>query len=137
MCFTISKFIQCKQKLDKQRVWFLAFYASLAVKMGFNVVFWMKISAVNTGLRTIFTPWYFAWYFARKYQINIRYQSVISIKWLISRQPWTAAYKTDQLADKTKNHNKYWTTLQQYILHILTSVLDSSINLVISLKRPS
>ena len=31
---------------------------------------------------------FFAWYFAWKYQINIRYQSVISIKWLISRQPW-------------------------------------------------
>ena len=44
----------------------------------------MTISAVNTGLRSISI----LWYFARKYQINIRYQSVISIKWSISRQPW-------------------------------------------------
>ena len=91
MCFTISKFIQYKQKMDKQRVWFLAFYASLEVKMGLYVVWCMTISAVNSGLRSIFILWYFAWYFARKYQINIRYQSVISIKWLISRQPWVRA----------------------------------------------
>ena len=40
--------------MDKQRVWFLAFYARLAVKMGFYVVWCMINLVVSIGLCSIY-----------------------------------------------------------------------------------
>ena len=64
--FIIRTFIQYKRKTDKQSVCFMAFYASLAVQIVLSVVWWMTISAVNTGLRRAYILWFFCLIFCLK-----------------------------------------------------------------------
>ena len=76
MCFTISKLIQYKRKIDKQRVWLLAIYARLTVKTGFYRVKCMTISAVKPSLQSIYILWFFCLIFCSK--ISDKYQISIS-----------------------------------------------------------
>ena len=86
-CFTISKFTQYKRKIGKQRVWFLAFYASLIVKMGFYGFFIHD----NFSCKHWFTKYLHTVTFCLIFCLKIsdKYKiSISDINRLISRQPW-------------------------------------------------